>query len=63
MGTKNNPDNRGASAKGKTFDGKEVKPVKFIGSQIGLGTYIAAAYDTGDMVIDTNGNPVPWDAI
>lgn len=63
MGTKNNPDNRGKAALGKEFDGKPVTPVKYIGSQIGHGTYIAAQYDSGQMVTDANGKPIPWDAI
>lgn len=63
MGTKNNPDNRGQSAKGKSFDGKPVAPVKYVGSQIGDGTYIAAQYESGDMVTDADGKPVPWDAL
>jgi hypothetical protein len=59
MGTKNNPANRGISAGKKQYDGKEVKPVRFIGGS-GGGNFIAAEYDNGDMVIDRDGNPIPY---
>ena len=39
--TKNNPAARGAKQKEKTFNGKPVKPVKYIGSWLGHGNYIA----------------------
>lgn len=63
MGTKNNPANRGQSGKGKTYDNKPVKPVRYIGTHVGHGKYIAAQYDNGQMVVDQNGKPIPWDAI
>lgn len=63
MGSKNNPQNRGAASKGKTFDGKPVKPVLYVGSHVGHGKYIAAQYDNGQMVVDKDGKPLMWDAI
>ena len=63
MGTKNNPANRGQSAAGKTFNDKPVKPVLFVGTQVGKGKFVAATYENGDLVEDVNGNVIPWDAI
>jgi hypothetical protein len=63
MGTKNNPTNRGQAAKGKEYKGKPVKPVLYIGTQVGNGKYIAAQYENGDLVDDGSGKPLPWDAV
>lgn len=64
MGTKNNPSNRGKGAAGKSFNEKPVKPVLFIGTQVGKGKFIAAIYeDSGDVVTDNNGDAIPWDSI
>lgn len=63
MGTKNNPQNRGKAAVGKQYNGKPVKPVLYIGSQIGHGKYMAAIYDDGKMVMAPDNRPLPWDAI
>lgn len=63
MGSKNNPQNRGAASKGKTYEGKAVKPVLYIGSHVGHGKYISAQFEDGKMVTDKDGKPVMWDAI
>lgn len=63
MGTKNNPQNRGQGAKGKEFGGKPIKPVMYLGSQVGHGKFVAAQYENGDLVLGQNGAPIPWDAI
>ena len=63
MGSKNNPQNRGEASKGKTFDGKLVKPVLYVGSHVGHGKYIAAQFEGGQLVMDKDGKPVLWDAI
>ncbi len=63
MGSKNNPQNRGAASKGKTFNGKAVKPVLYVGSHVGHGKYIAAQYEDGQLVSDKDGKPVLWDSI
>jgi len=43
------------------FNGKKVKPVKFIGAS----TYMAVQYDdnSGKMATDTDGNPIAWGKI
>ncbi|MCD6034487.1 MAG: hypothetical protein K0R63_228 [Rickettsiales bacterium] len=63
MATKNNPKNRGAAGKIKSVNSKTVKPVLYIGTQIGHGKYIAAQFEGGDLVMDDAGKPIPWDAI
>lgn len=52
MATKNNPDARGEATELRKYNGKPVKPVLFI--QRGVGKYIAAAFENGDLVIDKN---------
>lgn len=52
MSSKNNPENRGKVTELRTYKGKKVKPVLFI--QRGVGKYIAAMYEDGTLVVDTN---------
>ena len=54
--SKNNPNNRKAAVQ-KTFKGKVVKPVKYIGSQ---GSYIAAQDEGGNIIFDNNKKPIPF---
>jgi hypothetical protein len=61
MGTsKNNPNARKGSAKQKTFEGKPVKPVKYIGAR---STYIAAQFEDGKLVVDSTDRPLPFSDI
>lgn len=62
MGTKNNPANRGKLIK-KTYDGKEVKPVMYVGTHIGHGKYMAVQFDDGSMATNEDGKPIMWDAV
>lgn len=48
--SKNNPENRGKVTELRQYNNKKVKPVLFI--QRGVGKYIAAAYEDGNLVID-----------
>ncbi len=50
MSSKNNPEARGKVTELRKYNGKVVKPVLFIMS--GVGRYMAAAYENGDLVID-----------
>lgn len=59
-GSKNNIMNRGAAASLKVFNGKEVKPILYKGSNLGHGSYIAAKTDSGELVRDATGRPVPY---
>jgi len=61
--TKNNPAARGAKQKEKTFNGKPVKPVKYIGSWLGHGNYIAAQDESGKLLKDNEGRPIPFGSI
>lgn len=50
MSSKNNPENRGKVTELRTWKGKKVKPVLYI--QRGVGKYIAAMYEDGNLAID-----------
>lgn len=54
--SKNNPNARKAAIQ-KKYNDKVVKPVKVIGE---FGTFIAAQYESGDVVLDADGNPIPY---
>jgi len=61
--SKNNPASRGKAEK-KKYNGKIVKPVKYIGTHIGHGSYMAVQYEEGGAVaLDNNKKPLMWDAI
>ena len=52
MSSKNNPEARGKVTESRKYNGKAVKPVLFI--QRGVGRYMAAAFENGELVIDQN---------
>ena len=52
MSSKNNPEARGKATVARKYNGKSVKPVMFI--QRGVGRYIAAAFEDGNLVVDKN---------
>jgi len=61
MSSKNNPENRGQSAAVKKVGGKIVKPVKYVGKHHQHGNYIAAMYETGEMVMNpVTKKPTPY---
>lgn len=60
MGTKNNPNNRGAGVTKKMVDGKEVKPVYYMGRSLGHGNYMAGQFDNGQMITNGEGVPTPF---
>ena len=63
MATKNNPKNKGTSAK-KFYNGKEVEPIKYIGRHVGEGSYISAKYaKTSEIILDSNGKPILLDSL
>ena len=47
--SKNNPENRGDITELRTYKGKKVKPVLYIN---GKNRFIAAVYESGELVID-----------
>jgi hypothetical protein len=63
-GSKNNIENRGTAAKLREINGKQVKPVEYRGANLGHGNYIAAMYvDSGQLVRDQKGKPIPYQQI
>jgi len=52
MSSKNNPEARGKVTELRKYNGKSVKPVLYI--QRGVGRYIAACFEDGNLVIDKN---------
>jgi hypothetical protein len=61
MGTKNNPKNREKGGKKIIYNGKEVVPIKFYGSNRGLPNLIAAVYTgTSNVIFDKGGKPLSW---
>lgn len=59
MSSKNNPEARGKVTALRKYNGKIVKPVLFI--KRGVGRYIAAMYENGDLVIDkASGLPIAY---
>lgn len=60
--SKNNPNKRGKAVK-KQYDGKDVKPVLYVGTYVGHGKYIAVQFENGPMAFDKEGKPVMWDSI
>ncbi len=61
--TKNNPVSGETLEKEKTFNGKPVKPVKYIGSWLGHGNYIAVQDESGKLIKDNEGKPIPFGSI
>ncbi len=57
---KNNPNARGAKQKDKTYNGKPVKPVLYVGTWVGEGKYIAAQEENGKLIRDNDGKPIPY---
>ncbi len=60
---KNNPNARGAKQKEKTFNGKPVKTVLFVGTWVGEGKFMAAQEESGKLITDKEGNPIPYVSI
>jgi hypothetical protein len=58
--SKNDPTARGSGGDGKTFDGKKVKPVLYVGTAVGHGRYIAVQDEAGKMIIDREGKPIAF---
>ena len=58
--SKNDPNARGTAGSEKTYDGKKVKPVLYVGTAVGHGRYIAVQDEGGKLVMDREGKPVPF---
>lgn len=56
--SKNNPTAR-QKEKEFFYNGQKIKPVKLVSQK---GTFFAAEFDgSGDLVLGTDGAPLPWD--
>lgn len=63
MSSKNNPENRGQVTELRTYNGKKVKPMLYINSELGK-KFIAAAYEDGNLAIDpATKMPVPYGSV
>ncbi len=60
MASKNNPARRSDRSNRKEIDGKAVKPVLYVGSLVGHGRYVAAQDESGALIKDAAGKPMPW---
>ncbi|MCS6876845.1 MAG: hypothetical protein N2038_01085 [Geminicoccaceae bacterium] len=58
--SKNDPTARGPTQQTKTFEGKKVKPVLYVGSAVGHGRYIAAQDESGKLVLGPDGRPIAY---
>ncbi|HET6518246.1 MAG TPA: hypothetical protein VFG47_00285, partial [Geminicoccaceae bacterium] len=58
--SKNDPTARGQAGPDKTFEGKKVKPVLYVGTAVGHGRYIAAQDEGGKLVMDRDGRPIAF---
>jgi len=54
--SKNNPTSR-EQAKEYFYNGQKIKPVKLIS---GESSFLAAEYESGDLVSGADGKPMPW---
>lgn len=57
--SKNDPTNR-EKAREIFYNGKKVKPVKFISES---SSYMSAEDETGNIITDANGEPLPWSSV
>lgn len=60
--SKNNPTQR-KKAEQKVYNGKPVKPVKYVDRDLRM-SYMSAEYENGNLVEDEiTGNPIKWEAV
>lgn len=58
--SKNDPTARGGAQNTKMIDGKKIKPALYVGTAVGHGRYIAAQDESGKLVTDREGRPLPY---
>jgi hypothetical protein len=58
--SKNDPSARGEAGEDKTFEGKKVKPVLYVGTAVGHGRYIAAQDESGKLIMGRDGQPIAF---
>ena len=58
--SKNDPTARGPAQQLKTHEGKKIKPTLYVGTAVGHGRYIAGQDESGKLVVDREGRPIPF---
>jgi hypothetical protein len=58
--SKNDSNARGRAGEDKTFEGKKVKPVLYVGTAVGHGRYIAAQDESGKLIMGRDGQPIAF---
>jgi hypothetical protein len=58
--SKNDPTARGPAQQAKTYEGKKIKPVLYDGTAVGHGRFIAAQDESGKLILDRGGKPMPY---
>jgi hypothetical protein len=58
--SKNDPAARDRAGEDKTFEGKKVKPVLYVGTAVGHGRYIAAQDESGKLIMGRDGKPIAF---
>lgn len=58
--SKNDPTARGPAQQAKLIDGKKIKPALYVGTALGHGRYIAGQDESGKLVLDPVGQPIPY---
>jgi hypothetical protein len=58
--SKNDPSARGQAGEDKTFEGKKVKAVLYVGTAVGHGRYIAAQDEGGKLIMGRDGQPIAF---
>ena len=61
--SKNDPTARGPAQQAKTYDGKKVKPVLYVGTTVGHGRFIAGQDESGKLIVDRAGKPLAYRSI
>ena len=59
-GSKNNIEHRGTGVKLKQVDGRNIKPVQYVASGRKV---VVGKYEDGGLVLDREGNPIPYSSI
>ncbi len=60
MTSRNHPARHRGRSSEKDYQGKKVKPVLYVGSFVGHGRYVAAQDESGKLVTDADGKPIPY---
>jgi hypothetical protein len=58
--SKNDPTARGPAQQAKTYEGRKIKPVLYVGTAVGHGRFIAAQDESGKLILDRGGKPMPY---